>query len=538
MTKQIIASGKEATDKILLGASKLAELVGSTVGPNGKNVIIQRKYKSPIITNDGVTVARFTQLDDEIEDLGAQVLVEACMKTNEQAGDGTTSTAIMANQIVKDALERKPIDITQTEGNVMDTFRAIQKEKAEVVKIIKKQAQKTSQKDIENIITTSLENAEFGKIIAQMIEDVGESGYISVEDNWATQYGMSTETIKGMKFLGTYVSPYMVTNGKKEAIWEDTFVLVTNHHIHSINQLTELTKAIATKGKKQLVVLAEKFEKEVIEQLNAYIKQEYALRSQGKAVDTFKVLAVKTPALTSEEFEDVAVFLDAKFIDKNASLKLEDTRTEDLGFVKKIVVNTDEVILTEGRGKVGERLTILKEQLETERDPMFKEKLLRRIASLSSGVGIIRVGAMTEQERTYWKYKIEDAVYAAQAAREEGYVKGGGLCYAEIADMLGKDAVLYNALKSVNEKIKENAGGTITISSKVIDPAKVARLVVENACSAAGTLITCGGAISEERPDIWKKLFREIQQAMDKTETEDFRHYSENRGKGSYAMND
>lgn len=541
--QKVIHQGQPATDKLLSGVRKLGGLVGSTLGPKGRNVIIQRKFKSPIVTNDGVTVARHIFLEDPAEDVGAQVLVEASMKTNEQAGDGTTGTVVIAAQLIEDCFTRasEKVDMTQPDFDAMTMFREIQEAKEKAVALIKDKSQEVGKDELRNIITTSLENKEYGDKIADLIEQVGIDGYISVEENWATKYGVDIESVRGMKFLGTYATPYSITTAKREAIWEDAPVLVCNHHLESINTLEVLTKSMRANGMRKLIVITEKYEKDVLQQLASYIITANKLRAEGRPVDEFKVLAVKAPSLTTQEFEDLACFVGGKFFDKNAGGKITHANIGDLGFVKKIIVDETNVNILGGRGNdttlVSERVEKLKEEMEMEKDQMFKEKLLRRIASLSSGVGVIRVGAMTEQEQEYWKYKIEDAVYAAKAAQKEGYVRGGGLCLSEIADELGESNILYNALKSTHKKICDNAGGDFAVGENIIDPAMVIRMSLENACSAGGTLITCGGLITDENPDIWQKFIKHFTKAAKVLETQDFRDYAEDHGKGTYGSN-
>lgn len=259
-----------------------------------------------------------------------------------------------------------------------------------------------------------------------------------------------------------------------------------------------------TKGKMKLVIISggeASFSKPLIETIAGAMTQ----ARTGNA-EALQILAIKAPALISEELQDVAVYCDAVFIDRNAGMELKDYGLESMGYGKKIVVNEDEFIITGGRGNVQGRIEVLTEQMELEKDAMFKEKMKRRIASLSSGIGLIRVGAMTETERGYIKLKIEDAVNAAKAAMEEGVVKGGGLALKEIAEELGKDNILYKALMAPYEKIQENAGGNFEIKKDILDPVKVIRLALENACSSAGILITTETAISERRQNLWDLL--------------------------------
>jgi chaperonin GroEL len=489
-----------------------------------------------------VTVARHIFLEDPAEDVGAQVLVEASMKTNEQAGDGTTGTVVIASQLIEDCFAKLETGMIGNQGDAMSIFREIQQTKEEVVAKIKERAKEVTPEDLRNIITTSLENKEYGDKIADLIEQVGVDGYISVEENWATKYGIDIEVVNGMKFLGTYATPYSITTAKREAIYEDVPVLVCNHHIETTAVFERIWKEMISEKKQKLVIIAEKFEKKAIEMIAMNVINMNRARAEGKPMNFIEVLAVKAPSLTTQEFEDLATFVGATFVDKNAQGKLKNVGLNECGFAKKIIVTDSDVNILGGKGNdttlVTERIEKLKDELAIEKDTMFAEKLKRRIASLSSGVGVIRVGAMTEQEQEYWRYKIEDAVYAAKAAQKEGYVKGGGLCLSDIADELGEGNVLYHALKSTNKKILDNAGGDFEIDENVIDPAMVIRMSLENACSAGGTLITCGGLITDENPDVWEKFIKNFAKANSKMENVDFRDEREVHGKGTYGFNE
>jgi chaperonin GroEL len=526
MIKKIISNGEIARAKLLEGVNKVGDCVGSTLGPNGRNAIIYRKYKAPLITNDGVTIARHIYMDDVISDLGAQTIVEAALRTNDQAGDGTTTTVVIASALAQKGFDLLKGNELSSKPNAMSIFRNINAEKTNVLAILKESARPLKKGELGKIISTSLENLEVGKTIAEMIQSVGQDGYIAVEDNWATQYGVTSETILGMKQHGTYATPLLVTNARKEAVWEDAPILVTNHDIQSASVLKRLIDEVRAKGKMKFVIVAESFSKPMIQTIAGAIIQ----ARQGNA-EALQILAIKAPALTSQELEDVAVFCDATFINKNAGMELKDVSLLNLGYAKKVVANEDEFIITEGRGNKEERLKILNEQLKLEKDPMFKEKMKRRIASLSSGIGIIRVGAMTETERGYLKLKIEDAVNAGKAALEEGVVKGGGLALKEIAESLGDKNILYEALMSPYKKIQENAGGKLDIADDVLDPVKVTRLAFENAVSAAGTLITTETAISEKKQTLWDMLDQRLTQGDERNDFRDMENMDMGAGK-------
>ena len=526
MEEKIIKVGPGAVEKFLSGVDKMDALVGGTLGPAGRNRIIYRKYRSPLVTNDGVTVARHAYLADEVEDLAAQTLVEIAMKTNETAGDGTTTSIVIAAELVRSCLKRVQEAEKATGGfasatvNPMQLARDIRAEVGKALKLLADQKVELAGTMLDDVISTSLENLEYGKELGELLRKVGKDGYIAVEDNWATKYGIETELTEGMRFLGTYASPYFAgERNEKEALWEDALVLVTNQKLDAPAVITKLVREMTEQKKFKLVIIGghsenvNPFSKEFISGC-ARLLQAVA---QGK-LNTIQILAVKCPSLTSDELQDVAVFCNAKFFNTKLGENVADAQMMHLGQAKKVVVNEDDVNLLGGAGSVENRIEVLKEQMEREKDPMFKEKTLRRIASLSAGVGIIRVGAPTEQERTYLKYKLEDAVHAARAAMEEGTVRGGGLALREVADKLGAGSVLFSALLAPYTRIQENAGGDLEVPESIVDPHKVVRLALANACSAGATLITCDGAIADRKLtvlDYFEKKLGKLNPATD-----------------------
>lgn len=539
MEKKVISVGQEATEKFLRGVKVIDELVGGTIGPFGRNRIIYRKYASPLVTNDGVTIARHTYLDDEIEDLAAQTLVEIAMKTNDVAGDGTTSAVVEAATLITSSIERiKQSGAAKDFGggglSAMQLAREIRAEMPKALALLETQKRDLTDKDLDSVIATSLENLEYGKKLGELLREVGQNGYVSVEDNWATKYGIDTEITKGMRFLGTYATPYLATSSdQKDAVWENTLVLVTNQYVESIRLLAELLKEMKTAGKTRLVIIggfsegAAAFSRETVRAISA------SMQEAAKGTEIVQVLAIKAPTLTSAELEDVAVFCNAKFIDKNLGMELSDVRLVHLGSANKVVADQDEVNIIEGAGDPTQRIQVLKEQIDREKDAMFEEKTKRRIASLAAGVGIIRVGAATEQERTYLKHKLEDAVNAAKAAMEEGVVDGGGLALKKVAEEFGKEHILYAALMAPYNRIRDNAGFDLEIGPEVLDAYKVVRVGFENACSAATALITCDGGISVRRQtlfDMWEKKM------VSRDDEDDFRDGS-NQDRGRRSRN-
>lgn len=543
MIEKIQEAGVETQKKFLKGIEAVDKLVGGTLGHGGRNRIIQRKYKAPMITNDGATIARHIILEDPVEDMAAQTIIELAMQTAEQAGDGTTTASVMSCALARENIQ-KQIDEGDSfafgnKTNAIQMWRDINTEREKAITYLQSISRELTDEDIDNVISTSLENMEYGNTLAELYRKVGKDGYISVEENWATKKGIDTETIEGMRFLGRYASPYLVTTAnKKEALWQDAHVLVTNERIDTFKQIEKITKELLTSDNKKLVIIGgysegeSPFSREFTAKVAAHMKAFYALpREQQQNV--VQILLIQAPSLTSNELEDVAVFCDAKFYDKSLNMKTKDATTTDLGFVSKASVTEDEVNLIGGRGNVQERIQVLKDQVELEKDEMFKLKLLKRIASLASGVGIIRVGASTESERSYLKYKLEDAVLAIKAAWAEGVVKGGGLAYKEIAEHLGEDSILYNMLNAPHERIKENLGiHELEVPDTILDPTKVVRIAIQNACSGAGMLITSDGAIAERKLNYMDYLEKAMKKAMPFDSKDSFRD-SENQDQGA-----
>lgn len=519
MGVKVIEHGEAAVEKFIRGIKVVDQMVGDTLGPAGRNRIIARKYRSPIVTNDGVTVARNIVLDDEMEDMAAQVLVEIAMKTNETVGDGTTTSVVAGAGLALGTFERLKKDnefSAMNGGNISPITYAkeIWKQLPVALELLSSQRIEVEGDLLDKVIATSLENLEYGKILGDVFRQIGPDGYISTEDNWGTKYGIDTEVITGMRFLGTYASAYLANGkNKKEACWEDALVLVTNERIDSMRTFKSVFEEMKKADKKKLVVIGgysentNPFSTEVISNISRAIQAAAAggvPKPDGSVMEVFEVLLVKAPTLRSEELQDVAVFCDAHFFDAKLKDSIRNCKFDQFGSVRKIVVNEDDVNIIGGRGNTAERIELLKKQMDDEKDPMFAEKTKRRIASLAAGMAIIRVGAPTEQERTYLKYKLEDAVNAAKAAMEEGVVPGAGIALKNVADELGEDNILYPALIAPYERIRANAGvEDMEVPDTIVDPHKVVRLALTNACSAAAALISADGGISDRRETLF-----------------------------------
>src|SRR3990167_7857854 len=337
MLKKIITSGEKTREKLLHGVEAIDRYVGSTLGPCGRNAIIAKKYKPPTITNDGVTIARHVILDDEIEDLGAQTIVDAAMRTNDQAGDGTTTSVVIAAAIVRTCMDRmRDSSVSISAADPMTMFRGIQESRKKVTDMLIARARPVGD-DLLHVIRTSLEDDIFSAAIEKMIREVGVDGHVSVEDNWATQYGIDTETILGYRGYGTYATPYMITTPRKEAIAENAPVLIANGTLEEIKSLDAIFGELKNQGNLKIVIIASGYTRNLIENL-ASIAINY---HQGKMM---QVLAIRAPSLTSDERKDLAIYLKGDFRDFESGQKLKDVKLHNLGFSKKIIVNENEMI--------------------------------------------------------------------------------------------------------------------------------------------------------------------------------------------------
>ena len=499
---KIILLGQEARDKIKNGMSQVANLVRCTLGGISRSVMFEYKGRTQV-ANDGMRIAQEVVLKDEVENLGAQAIIEVAIRQNEMAGDGTTTAMILTEAIIDEAMKKigGVPDFMMTGGvNVLEIRRQIQKSCKNIIEKLKQSANPIATKEeLEKVAAVSLDDEELGKIVAGMVWEVGKDGCVTVEEGFHPQ--TEYEVIKGMKFPGTYISDFLITNAqRKEAVWENTSIIVTNATIESFNDLKAIYWAVQEKMKKDKVaVIAWKFDKAMIPPI-----------IMGNLKTPFKLLAIKA---SEAHLEDVAaytgaVFLDTRIISPDKSV-FENFTPDMVGRAEKVIASKDDIYIMGGGAKREDIKKItdnLKVQLLMEKTEMFRKKLEKRIASLSSGIGLIQVGAMTEQEREYLRLKIDDAVCASKVALEEGVVKGGGLALKEIAEKLPDDDILKEPIMAPWRQIQKNAGGTLEISENIIDPLKVVRLALENACSEAGIFITTDGVIVWQRPDIENTL--------------------------------
>ena len=510
------------------GVDQLAEAVKVTLGPRGRNVVIDKKYGAPTITKDGVTVAKEVELSDPVENMGAQMVKEGATKTSDIAGDGTTTATVLAQAIFREGLKN-----VTAGANPMAIKRGIEQAVTAVVAELKKiSVPTTGKKEIAQVGTISANSdAEIGNLIAEAMEKVGKDGVITVEE--AKGLETTLETVEGMQFDRGYLSPYFVTDPEKmESVLEDAFILIHDKKISSMKELLPVLEKVAQSGK-PLLVIAEDLEGEAL-----------ATVVVNKLRGTLKIAAVKAPGFGDRRkatLEDIAVLTDGKVISEDIGFKLENATVNDLGRAKRIVIDKDNTTIIDGAGdseKIKGRLKELEGAIEKSTSDYDKEKLQERKAKLAGGVAVINVGAATESEMKEKKSRVEDALHATRAAVEEGIVPGGGVALIraqralthlklrEPDEQIGVD-IIRRAIEEPIRMIVQNAGGEGSIvvekvrASKddafgynaltdtyenlvqagVIDPTKVTRTALQNAASIASLLLTTEALIVEKKED-------------------------------------
>ena len=514
MAKQIKFQ-EEARKKIKAGADKLANAVKVTLGPKGRNVVLDKGFGAPTITNDGVTIAKEIELEDKIENLGAEILKEVAEKTNDIAGDGTTTAVVLAQSIISEGLKN-----VAAGANPLALKRGIEKGVGKVVEELKKMAKKvTSKEERAQVATISAESKEIGDLIAEAMEEVGKDGVITVEES--KTFGLQKEIVKGLQIDRGYVSPYMITDSERmEAAYNEPYILITDRKISALNEIVPILEKVAQSGKKELVIIAEDIEGEALATLVV-----------NKLRGIFNTLAIKAPGFgdrKKEVLDDMAVVTGAEVISEEKGLKLENIEISMLGSARRIVSTKENTTIIEGKGEkenIEVRISQIKKELEVSDSEFDKEKLQERLAKLAGGVAVIKVGAATEVEQKAKQHKAEDALAATKAAVEEGIVPGGGVALLRASlvleglDIKGDEKTGANILKRVLEepirqiaqnagidgavvaqKVKETDGGfgfnaeTLNyedlMKSGIVDPTKVVRSALENAASAASMFLT------------------------------------------------
>ena len=526
MASKQLEFNTEARARLKRGVDQLAEAVKVTLGPKGRNVVIDKKFGSPTVTKDGVTVAKEIELEDPIENMGAQMVKEVATKTSDLAGDGTTTATVLAQAIFREGLKSVTAGVSP-----MSLKRGIERAVEAVVEELKKISVPTAgRKEIAQVGTISANNdSEIGKIIADAMEKVGKDGVITVEE--AKGLETTYETVDGMQFDRGYLSPYFITDPEKmEAVLEDAYILVHDKKISSMKDLLPVLEKVAQAGK-PLHIVAEDVEGEALATLVV-----------NKLRGTLKVCAGKAPGFgdrRKEMLTDIAILTGGKVISEELGLKLENTVLDDLGHVKRIVIDKDNTTIIGGKGKQADiqgRIGQIKAAIEKSTSDYDKEKLQERLAKLAGGVAIINVGAATETEMKEKKARVEDALHATRAAVEEGIVPGGGVsllwCQKALDRVKGADddektgiEIVRRALEEPIRIIVQNAGaegaivvGKVKASAKlnygynaqtdeyedlvaagVIDPTKVTRTALQNAASIAGLLLTTECVVVEKK---------------------------------------
>lgn len=525
MAKQIFFNEK-ARKALKNGIDKVADTVKVTLGPRGRNVILGKSFGAPIVTNDGVTIAKEITLKDKFENIGSEIVKEVAGKTNDMAGDGTTTSVVLTQAIISEGLKHTSMGL-----NAMAVKHGIDKATEQIVKALRSIAKEIKTKDeIKQVASVSAESEELGTIIADAIEKVGKDGVVTVEESQS--FGVESEVVEGIEFDNGYVSPYMITNAERmEAEYKDTPILLTDKKISTVKEILPLLEKLAQTGQKNLVIVADDIEGEAL-----------ATFVVNKLRGVFNILAIKIPGYgerKKEMLEDIAIMVGGQVITEDVGIKLENADIKALGKVNKIISSKDNTIIVGGKGKkaaLDKRVEQLKMQLKNSTSKFDKEKIEERIAKLSGGIAVIKVGAATETEMKYLKFKIEDAVNATKAAIEEGIVPGGGTAFIKAINKvegqknLSKEeevgfSIVLKALEMPLKQIAINAGkddGSAIVEkvklgknntgydaakdeivsdmflAGIVDPVKVVRSEIQNAASAAGILLTTEAAVTDE----------------------------------------
>ena len=521
MAKQILFE-EEARRALGRGVDALANAVKVTLGPKGRNVVLDKKFGAPTITNDGVTIARDIELEDPFENMGAQLVKEVATKTNDIAGDGTTTATLLAQAMIHEGMKN-----VAAGANPMIIKKGIDKAVTALVDEIKAKSKKVEgQADIAQVATISSANEETGKLIAEAMEKVGKDGVITVEESKTMKTNLSVK--EGMQFDRGYISPYLVTDtDKMEAALDDPYILITDRKISAINDILPILEQVVKSGK-QLAIIAEDVDGEALTTIVV-----------NKLRGTFKALAVKAPGFGDRRkamLQDIATLTGGSVISEELGRKLDSVTLEDLGQAHKIVSTKDETTIIGGKGDkdaIAERVAQIKQQITKTTSDFDKEKLQERLAKLAGGVAVIEIGAATEVEMKDKKYRIEDALNATRAAVEEGIVAGGGTTFIDIQPALDKIEaegdekvgvnIVRRAIEEPVRQIANNAGleGSVVvenvkkagtgvgfnalkneyvdmIGAGIVDPAKVTRSALQNAASIASMVLTTETLVADK----------------------------------------
>lgn len=523
MAKQIVFD-QEARAALMAGVDKLANAVKVTLGPKGCTVILDKGYGEPIATKDGVTVAKEIELPDKLENVGAELVKQAAVKTSDVAGDGTTTATLLAQSMIHAGMKN-----VTAGANPQAIKRGIDKAVEMVVEFLKDSSKQiASQEEITQVASIAANDPQIGKVIAEAMKEVGKDGVITVEESQS--FGIQKELVQGMQFDKGYVSPYMVTNPERMvAEMKEPYILITDQKISSIQTILPLLEKLAQMGKKDLVIIAEEIDGDALATLVV-----------NKLRGTFNGLAIKAPGFgdrRKEMLRDIAVLIGGKVISEEVGLKLENASVEDLGQAAKVTASKEETTIVEGRGEkkaIADRIAQIRKEIDQSDSDFDREKLQERLAKLAGGVAVVKVGAATEMEMKEVKDRIEDALAATKAAVEEGIVAGGGVtllrAIAKLEELTMDDEdeqvgvnVVKRALEEPVRQIAINAGkdGAVVaeevkkhegnfgynalknkyedlVKAGIIDPTKVARTALQNAASVASMFLITQAVVTDE----------------------------------------
>ncbi|MBI2049931.1 MAG: chaperonin GroEL [Candidatus Staskawiczbacteria bacterium] len=521
MAKQI--KYDENARKILKqGLDKVADAVKVTLGPKGRNVVLGSGYGSPTITNDGVSIAKEIELENPTENIGAEIVKEVASKTNDTAGDGTTSAVLLCQAIATEGLKN-----VAAGANPLALRKGIVKGKDAILSALKQMSKSiNTREEISQVATISAQDSEIGDLIAEIMEEVGKDGVITVEES--KTFGLSKEVVKGLQFDKGYISPYMISNAEKmESVLEDPYILITDKKISSLQEIVPILEKVVKAGKKELVIIADEVDGDALTTLIV-----------NKLRGIFSALAVKAPGFgdrKKEMLEDIACVTGGEVISEEKGMKLENIELGMLGSARKVISTKENTTIVDGKGEksdIDSRVSQLKKEIKESTSDFDKEKLQERLAKLAGGVGVIKVGAATEVEQKARQHKTEDALHATKCAVEEGIVAGGGVALLRASVSLddiqaeGDEKTGINILKRAIEEpvrqIAQNAGvdGAVVvqkvkegkddfgfnaqtmvyehlIKAGVVDPTKVTRTALENAVSASSMLLTTEAVVAE-----------------------------------------
>ena len=520
--------GIDARNALLRGVDKLADTVKITLGPKGRNVVLDKKYGAPLITNDGVTIAKEIELDDPAENMGAQLVKEVATKTNDAAGDGTTTATLLAQAMIHEGMKN-----VTAGANPMVLRKGMKKAVDRAVECLKASAKKVNgSDDIARVGTVSAGDEVIGTLIANAMEKVTSDGVITVEESKTSE--TYSEVVEGMQFDRGYLSPYMATDGEKmEAVLDDCYILITDKKISSVQDILPVLEQIVQGGKK-LLIIAEDVDGEALTTIVL-----------NKLRGTFTVVAVKAPSFgekRKEMLRDIAILTGGEVISSELGLELKDTTMQQLGHARQVKVNKENTIIVDGSGDsaaIKDRVAQIRAEIEHVTSDFDREKLQERLAKLAGGVAVVKVGAATEVEMKEKKLRIEDALNATRAAVEEGIVPGGGTAYLNVIPEVEKLVktvdgdektgvrIVLKALEAPVRQIATNAGlddGVVVnkimsarkpgwgfdaynetyvdmIGAGIVDPTKVTRSALQNAASIAATILTTEGVVANQKED-------------------------------------